>query len=205
GGSGLYAFNAANGAQIFHSAAFGVNHFVTPAEAGGQIFVPSHSIIRSFNMDFACAATPLFRSYFSWFDSATAGMVGDNIHLVNPGTSTATGSVSLPGASAIPFTVAGGGQAHVTFPTGKIGGPVTITANQPVLSSQRVQYYQSFNEAIAHGATEALTTSYFNWFDRATAGMVGDNIHVLNPGGAAAHVTVTLPGASPIAITVAPG
>ena len=303
GGSGLYAFNAANGAQIFHSAAFGVNHFVTPAEAGGQIFVPSHSIIRSFNMDFACAATPLFRSYFSWFDNATAGMVGDNIHLlnagatastgcvtlgtrvipfslgagqethvtfpkgtiggpvvvdvltgpavlasqrvqyfhsfnevwamsaaqsamtsyinwfdratagmvgdnihiVNPGTSTATGSVSLPGASAIPFTVAGGGQAHVTFPAGKIGGPVTITANQPVLSSQRVQYYQSFNEAIAHGAAEALTTSYFNWFDRATAGMVGDNIHVLNPGGASAHVTVTLPGASPIAITVAPG
>src|SRR5438309_7180628 len=39
--SGLYAFNAANGAQIFHSASFGINRFVTPAEAGGGVYVPS--------------------------------------------------------------------------------------------------------------------------------------------------------------------
>ena len=50
GGSGLYAFNAASGAPVFHSASFGANHFVTPAEAGGQVFVPSLNTIRSFNM-----------------------------------------------------------------------------------------------------------------------------------------------------------
>lgn len=52
-GGGLYAFNASTGAQIFHSAGFGVNRFVTPAEAGGQLFVPSHNVIRSFNMNLA--------------------------------------------------------------------------------------------------------------------------------------------------------
>lgn len=51
-GSGLAAFDRATGAQIYQSAAFGVNRFVTPAEAGGQVFVPSHTVVRSFNMIF---------------------------------------------------------------------------------------------------------------------------------------------------------
>jgi outer membrane protein assembly factor BamB len=46
--SGLYAFNATTGALIYHSASFGINRFVTPAEAGGQVLVPSHTVIRSF-------------------------------------------------------------------------------------------------------------------------------------------------------------
>jgi hypothetical protein len=37
----------------------------------------------------------------------------------------------------------------VTFPSGKIGGPVTITATQSVLAAQRVQHYQAFNEVAA--------------------------------------------------------
>ena len=51
-GGGLSAFNAATGSQVFQSAGFGVNRFVTPAEAGGQVFVPSHFVIRSFDMTF---------------------------------------------------------------------------------------------------------------------------------------------------------
>jgi outer membrane protein assembly factor BamB len=49
-GGGLYAFNQSTGVQMFHSASFGINRFVTPAEAGGQVFVPSHTVIRSFVM-----------------------------------------------------------------------------------------------------------------------------------------------------------
>jgi Repeat of unknown function (DUF346)/PQQ-like domain len=49
-GGGLTAFNATTGGQIYQSAGFGINRFVTPAEAGGQVFVPSHKVIRSFNM-----------------------------------------------------------------------------------------------------------------------------------------------------------
>ncbi len=48
-GGGLYAFNATTGAQIFHSAGFGINRFVTPAEAGGQVIVPSHTVVTSFS------------------------------------------------------------------------------------------------------------------------------------------------------------
>ena len=49
-GGGLYAFNATTGAQIYHSAGFGTNRFVTPAEAGGQVFVPSHRVVLSFTI-----------------------------------------------------------------------------------------------------------------------------------------------------------
>jgi PQQ-like domain len=48
-GGGLTAFNATTGAQMYQSAGFGINRFVTPAEAGGQVFVPSHNVIRSFS------------------------------------------------------------------------------------------------------------------------------------------------------------
>jgi hypothetical protein len=47
--NGLTAFNAATGVLIYQSAAFGVNRFVTPSEAGGQVFVPSHLVIKSFS------------------------------------------------------------------------------------------------------------------------------------------------------------
>ncbi len=51
-GGGLYGFNASTGAQIYHSAGFGANRFVTPAEAGGAVYVPSRTVIRSFDMTF---------------------------------------------------------------------------------------------------------------------------------------------------------
>jgi outer membrane protein assembly factor BamB len=54
-GNGLYAFDATTGAQMFHSATFGINRFVTLAEAGGQVFVPSNNVIRSFVMGFRVA------------------------------------------------------------------------------------------------------------------------------------------------------
>ena len=40
-------------------------------------------------------------------------------------------------------------EAYATFPPGTIGGPVTITSDQPVLASQRVQFEQTFNEVWA--------------------------------------------------------
>src|SRR5205823_3779169 len=58
-GGGLTAFNATTGAQIFQSAAFGMNRFSTPAEAGGQVFVASKTVIRTFNMQFNFTLTSL--------------------------------------------------------------------------------------------------------------------------------------------------
>jgi len=51
-GGGLSAFSAATGALMYQSAGFGINHFVTPSEAGGSVYVASHTVIRSFNMSF---------------------------------------------------------------------------------------------------------------------------------------------------------
>jgi outer membrane protein assembly factor BamB len=58
-GNGLYAFRAGTGALIYQSGGFGINRFVTPAEAGGQVFVPSHNVILDFNMSFGVSqSTP---------------------------------------------------------------------------------------------------------------------------------------------------
>jgi len=55
-GGGLYGFDASTGGQIFHSAGFGVTHFTTPSEAGGQIFVSSDTVVRSFNLVAGCSS-----------------------------------------------------------------------------------------------------------------------------------------------------
>jgi outer membrane protein assembly factor BamB len=48
-GGGLAAFDATTGTQIYQSAGFGINRFSTPAEAGGQVFVASHNVVKSFS------------------------------------------------------------------------------------------------------------------------------------------------------------
>lgn len=53
-GGGLSGFDAATGIQTYRSAPFGVNHFSTPSEAGGQIFVSAGTQVRSFTMGVAC-------------------------------------------------------------------------------------------------------------------------------------------------------
>ena len=58
GGGGLYGFDATTGAQIYHSAAFSVHHFTTPSEAGGQIFVGSSNVIRSFDISSTTCSQP---------------------------------------------------------------------------------------------------------------------------------------------------
>src|SRR5207248_1736066 len=154
-GGGLSAFNAATGAPVFQSAGFGANRFATPAEAGGSVYVPSLTVIRSFNMNFACVGTPLSTSYLNWYDKASPGMLSDNIHVLNTGGTAANVTVSLPGATAQMLSVAPGAESYATFPQGTIGGPVTITSDQPVLASQRVQFQQTFNEVWAQSATQA--------------------------------------------------
>jgi hypothetical protein len=206
-GGGLSAFNAATGALVFQSTGFGVNRFATPAEAGGSVYVPSLTVIRSFNMNFACVGTPLSTSYLNWYDKASPGMVGDNIHILNTGASASSGCVTVAGFAGVAWTAAAGQETYVTMPKGTIGGPVLVTVNSgpPVLASQRVQFNQSFNEVWAQTAAQASTSSYVNWFDKASAGMLNDNIHVLNPGGTVANVTISLPGALAQTLSVASG
>src|SRR5260370_16084160 len=104
-------------------------------------------------------------------------MLSDTIVLPNPGAVSASVTVSMPGAPSQVPTVAAGAEAYVTFPVGKIGGPVTASSTQPVLASQRVQYYQTFHEVWAGSAGQAVATSHFHSFDKASPGMLNDNIH----------------------------
>jgi hypothetical protein len=89
----------------------------------------------------------------------------------------------------------------VSFPAGAIGGRVRVKFDQPVLASQRVQYYQSFNEVSSMPSSQAQTISHLMWYDKATPGMSNDNIHIYLPASlvaSQAHVTVTVPGAPPV-------
>jgi DsbC/DsbD-like thiol-disulfide interchange protein len=153
----------------------------------------------------ASSAQAATTSYLNWYDKASAGMLNDNIHLLNPGTASAGVTVSLPGATSQTATVAAGAETYVNFPQGTIGGPVKVTSTQPVLASQRVQYNQTFNEVWAASATLAATTSFLTWYDKASPGMFNDNVHLLNPGTASASVTVSLPGTIPQTVSVAAG
>jgi hypothetical protein len=88
-------------------------------------------------------------SYFNWYDKASPGMWNDNVHIVNPGQAAVTGTITIPGQATIGISIPAGGEAYYTWPQGTIGGPVTIRASAPVIASQRVAYWQSFNEVIA--------------------------------------------------------
>jgi len=208
-GSVSIPFKVAGGQETFVSVPAGaIGGPVVVTVLSGPAVLASQRVqyYQSFNEVWAKDATQAATaSYFNWFDKASPGMFNDNIHLLNPGTASASVTVSLPGASSQVATVAPGAEAFVSFPVGTIGGPVSVISSQPVLASQRVQYYSTFNEVWAGSAAQAATTSYFNWFDKASPGMFNDNIHVLNPGGSSATVTVTLPGAASQVATVAAG
>ena len=147
--------------------------------------------------------------YFTWFDRISSpGFQGDNIHVVNPGASPVTVVVNIPGSpGCLPSgVIQPGSEKFFTCPTG-FGGPVTVNSDQPVLASQRVQYFQSFNEVLAQAPSAAQTTQYFTWFDRISSpGFLGDNVHVVNPfGGSTAHVTVSIPGCADQTGAMLPG
>jgi hypothetical protein len=161
----------------------------------------------------ACITAPA--TYLSWYDNASPGMVADNIHILNTGTTTSSGCVivwSISGqinrmfAPSVSWTAGAGQETYVTLPPGTYGGPVRIVvaSGPPVLASQRIQFYKSFKELSAASTAQAITTGYFNWYDRASPGMLNDNIHLYNPGSMNASVTVTLPRATAQTVTVAP-
>jgi hypothetical protein len=141
-------------------------------------------------------------SYVNWYDKASPGMFNDNIHLLNPGATSAAVTVTVVGATPQTTPVAPGAEAFVTFPAGTIGGPVTVSSTQPVLASQRVQYFSTFNEVWAESAAQASAASYVNWYDKASPGMFNDNIHVVNPNGTSTNVTVSVAGFPSQTVTV---
>jgi PQQ-like domain len=148
---------------------------------------------QSFNetpaLSMADAATTL---YLPWYDLQSPGVRADTIHITNPNAGTATGTIALPNVTPINISVGAGKDVYYTFPSGTIGGPVTITASVPVLATLRAWYYQSFNETAARPATAAAMTQYFPWYDLQSPGMRADTIHVTDVSGGPATGTIVL-------------
>jgi hypothetical protein len=73
-------------------------------------------------------------------------MNADTIHITNVSGASATGTISVPGATPISFTVANGQDSYFAFPPGTRTGPVTISSSQPVIATLRAWFYQSLSE-----------------------------------------------------------
>jgi murein DD-endopeptidase MepM/ murein hydrolase activator NlpD len=144
-----------------------------------------------------------YTSWFPWYDNASPGMMSDNVHLLNPGSTDASGYLAM-GSRVLPITVRAGAEAVYSFPAGTLGGPVKVLASSALVATQRVQYFQSFNEVLAAQAPAAATNLWWPWYDFASPGMVADNIHVVNPGASAVNATLSVPGVSRT-VTVAAG
>lgn len=153
----------------------------------------------------ASAAGPTW--WFNWVDHASPGMTNDNIHIVNPNGSTASGTITVPGVWSARFSVGPAAATYVAVPYGVIGGPaiVQVTSGPGVLASQRVQYMQSVSEIAGASPGQALMSGWFPWYDRASPGTLNDNVHLMNPGPQDASGTIQLPGSSPLAFSVPAG
>jgi hypothetical protein len=154
--NGLTAYNATTGALIYQSASFGVNRFVTPSEAGGQVFVPSHDIIRSFNfsasgqvtvtpanLDFSGQAptttstaqtVTLHNNQVGTLSVTTAALTGPNAGNYIKGTDTCTGmTVAASGTCIVQISFRpgtyGGFPANLTFTDNGPGSPRTVPLN----------------------------------------------------------------------------
>jgi streptogramin lyase/Ni,Fe-hydrogenase III small subunit len=191
--------SVAAGAEKFYSCATGFGGPVTLTASGRLIATQRVQYFQSFNevaaVPLGAAATSL---YFPWYDRVSSpGFLADNIHVVNPQAAIFNVTVSIPGCADQQQTVQPGSFAIYTCATG-FGGPVHVSSPQPVIATQRVQYFRTFNETAAQAGAAGATTLYSTWFDRASSpGFTGDNIHVVNPQSGTANVTVSIPGCSP--------
>jgi outer membrane protein assembly factor BamB len=139
-GNGLYAFNAATGAQIFHSGGFGINRFVTPSEAGGQVFVASHTVVKSFTFGGGAVAVSPVRVDFNGQAPGTTSAAQTATLTNNQPASITVTAVSITGVNASQYlkgtdgcsgnTIASGASCNVQVsfhPTGYGGFPATLS------------------------------------------------------------------------------
>jgi GH18 family chitinase len=206
-GASTINFAVAAGADAYYTFPYGTT--------GGPVAINSSQPVlatlrawyyQSFNETSARPASAATTTqYFPWYDTASAGVHADKIHITNVSGAVATGSIALPGATSIPFSVPTGQDLYYSFPDGTIGGPVKITSSQPVLASLRAWYYQSFNEVPGRSASPSSATQYLPWYDHLSAGVNAATIHITNTGTATVTGIISKPGDSPISFTVAGG
>jgi len=83
--------------------------------------------------------------FFNWYDKVS--MVCDNIHFLNSGASDAHVNVTIAGAPYGPYTVPAGGAYYICCP-GVCNGPVIVESDVPIMTSQRIVGWNSFEETL---------------------------------------------------------
>jgi hypothetical protein len=83
--------------------------------------------------------------YFTWYDMKYAQW--NAIHIINPSASDAQVEVYVGGQLLSTLTVHAGEASYVTYP-GLITGPVRVISDVPIMMSQRILGWQSFEETI---------------------------------------------------------
>lgn len=140
--------------------------------------------------------SPLKNYYFTWYDQSS-GDWRDWILMANPagGSSTARASALVGGMTYADRDIPVGAPAETPAFPGVMGGPVQVSTTQPLITSQRVIYKNSFNEIPAVPGNSLETAYYFTWYDSDPAGGVkGDWILIGNQGTTDAIVDVYIAG-----------
>ena len=127
---------------------------------------------------------------FNWYDHASPGFAADDVHVVNGGAATAHISVALLGYATQSLTLGPAQEGYVRW--SGIGGPVVVSADQPVMATQRVNYYGAFKEYVGQNPSAASTDLWFNWYDNASPCFLQNNIHLYGAGPSASDGTVTM-------------
>ncbi|HEV2415821.1 MAG TPA: PQQ-binding-like beta-propeller repeat protein, partial [Candidatus Dormibacteraeota bacterium] len=188
GGGGLYGFDAMTGAQIYHSAGFSSTHFTTPSEAGGQIFVGSGTVVRSFKMTPGCLGVSQSANPTSPY------MVGGTIAITAAASGCPNASpqyefwVLAPGASL--YTDARPYSTSAVFSWSTVGlAPGTYRINVWARDAQSPGAYSN-----PYGTWDTYNASLYYTL---TAGCPGVTQSASPPGGAMITTTVTVTANAP--------
>jgi hypothetical protein len=129
---------------------------------------------------------------FTWYDQSNSNWQ-DWVLMANPsaGAAPARTSVKVTDYTFADRNIGAGAPSETPQFPGMMGGPVTVGSTQPLISTQRVLYKESFNEIAALSSEELESTYYFTWYDA-----IGMSTWILigNEGQQAANVDVYIAG-----------
>ncbi len=140
--------------------------------------------------------SPTRSYYFTWYDQSSSDW-RDWVLMANPagGRSSARAAALVADTTYADRNIAVGAPAETPVFPGIMGGPVKIETTQPLITSQRVIFKNSFNEIAAVPESSLESTYYFTWYDSDPAnGMKGDWILIGNQGSNLANVEVYIGG-----------
>lgn len=139
---------------------------------------------------------------FTWYDSMSPSMKGDWVLVANRGIIPADVDIFAGGILVARYSTAGGNAIPAgemvtpRFPN-LMTGPVRVvsTNGQPLMSSQRVLYRDSFEEIQGIKPSTLTGDEWFTWYDSMLASfMRGDWILVSNQGTGEARVEIYIAG-----------